>query len=61
METIRDRTVHSPGDNNLMFHVENTTPQQLQAARHTIDDNPDVITIVDIVDRNGNTDSIKIE
>ena len=55
---IRDRAVQSPEDSNLNFHVENMTPQQLAEARHTIVEKPNIITVVD---RNGNTDSIKID
>ena len=44
--------------NNLKFHVENMTPQQLEEARHTIEENPNIIAVVD---RNANTDSIKFE
>ena len=55
---IRDRTFQSPGDNNLKFYVENMKQQQLDEARHAIDENPDVITVID---RNGNTNSIKTE
>ena len=53
---IRERTP-TPWENNLRFHVENMTPEQLET-RATIEENPDVIKVVD---RNGNTDSINTD
>ena len=38
--------------------LENMTEEQLEAARETAEENPNTIAVVD---RNGNTDSIKIE
>ena len=57
---MRDRSVQqqSPGQNNLRIQLENLTEEQLEEARETAEENPDTKTVVD---RNGNTDSIKIE
>ena len=55
---MRDRTIHSLRDNDMRFYVENMTQQQLDEARHAIEENPNAITFVD---RNGNTDSLKTE
>ena len=57
---IRDRSVQqqSPVQSNLRMHLENMTEEQLEEARGTAEGNPDTIPVVD---RNGNTDSMKIE
>ena len=57
---IIDRSVQqqSPCQSTLRMHLENMTEGQLEEARETAEENPDSITVVD---RNGNTDSIKIE
>ena len=51
---IRDRTTPNPVENTLKLYVEILTPEQLEEARATIEENPDVITVVD---RNDNTNS----
>ena len=40
------------------MHLDNMTEELLEEARETAEENPDTITVVD---RNGNTDSMKIE
>ena len=40
------------------MHLENMTEEQLEEAREKAEENTDSITVVD---KNGNTDSIKIE
>ena len=42
----------------MNFYVENMYLEQLEEAKHAIEENPNAITVVD---RNGNTDSIKTE
>ena len=43
---------------NVRLYVENMTPEQLEGAKHAIEENPKVITFVD---GNATTDSKKTE
>ena len=55
---IRDRTSPTLRGNNVRYQVENMTSKQLEEANATIEEFPDVNTVVE---RNGNTDSNKRE